>query len=221
MFFGRMLFITLPTSIIAVALVIYSISRSFHKSQSVIYRKKLLENRLHDRADLLKNYEHVKYHYPFRPRQTFTPIFIILGVFMILAFIHDAFYPFGIIIVIFSLGMCGMVWAFSRLKINDYVYLTMEGLAYRLSSETGLLPWDTINEIRLIKQGYLIQEQNRSLIIRVEIEPTSAPQVNFIKGLFSNYNYRYAKELIDHIQQLAPHAYYRRSFMQRDIFSKE
>lgn len=216
--FGRVIVIALPLSITAISFVVYSINSRFHNSQSEIYRKKLIESRLTNRADLLKSFKHVRYSYPFRASQTFLPLLIILGLFTILALIYHALFPFGIIAV-FSTLMFGPIWFFYRKKKDDYVYLTMEGLSYRSFSKTGLLPWETIKEIKLTKRGYLIQGQERRLIIGVEIEPTSATQPSLLKDLFSNN--RHAKELIEQIQQLAPHAYYRQSFLERDIFAKD
>ena len=115
--------------------------------------------------------------------------------------------------------MCGVVWFIQRMKKDDYVLLTMEGLSYSSWDETGFIPWNTLKEISIIEQGYLLQGEQCRLIIGREIEPTSAPRESFIKGLLSAN--RYAKELIDYIQQLAPQAYYRRSFLQRDIFRKK
>lgn len=218
LFFGRVIVIILPLSIIVITLVIYSINKRFHKSQSEISHKRRLENRLADRADLLKSFEHVNYYYPFRALQTFIPLSIISSAFTVLALIYRTLFPFGII-AIFSILMFGPIWLFYQRKKNDFVHLTPEGLSYRFLSETGLLPWDSIKEFSLTKQGYLIQGEDRRLIIGIEIEPISAPQLSFIKGLLTNN--RYAKELIEQIQQLAPHAYYRKSFLQRDIFAKD
>lgn len=218
LFFGRMLFITLPISIIAITLVIYSISSRLHKTQSETYRKRRLESSLTDRPELLKNFEHVKYYYPCRALQTFIPLLIIPAFLTALALYYRAFSPFGII-AISTILMFGPVWLTYRIKKNDFIHLTAEGLSYHFLSQTGLLPWKTIKEIRFTKQGYLIQGEGHQLIIGVEIEPTSAPKRGFFDGILLKN--RYAKELIEQIQQLAPHVYYRESFLQRDIFRKD
>lgn len=218
LFFGRLLFITLPTSIIAIALVIYSFSRRFHKVQSETHHKKRLESSSADRAELLKNFEHVKYYYPFRPLQTFIPLLIIPAFLTAVALYYSAFFPFGMI-AIFIMFMVVPVWLSYRVTKNDCVHLTAEGLSYHSLSQTYLIPWNTIKEIRLTKKGYLIQGTDHHLTIGLEIEPTSIPKRSFIDVFLSNN--RYAKKLIEQIQQLAPHAYYRKSFLERDIFAKD
>jgi hypothetical protein len=140
---------------------------------------------------------------------------MIPGILAILAIIYKV-YIFAIIYILLGFAAFFGSWLAVYIRKSDFIQLNTGGISYYTSSEEGYLPWDTLREIRRSKQGYVLQSTSKRLVIGLDLEPVASERISIIQRFRSSR--RPAQDLINHILQIAPHVYYRESFLERDIF---
>lgn len=193
-------FICIPTGLALLLVVKTSVQNRYKKLQQAEGYK---ENRTVDnRLLLVKNMPFNKFDYHTASRRNIESILFIMAAIFITTLIRDAVI-FGLILIIPMTVMCGIIWLTDRIRRNDFVKLTADGISFNHHDEAGFMRWDQIREIEYDRLGFTIKTQDVRFRIINDIEPADLPSPNFFRRLITST--RYDRDLVSQIKKLAPH----------------
>jgi hypothetical protein len=100
----------------------------------------------------------------------------------------------------------------NRLRINyqqdDYINLNAEGIEFREKGTEGLIPWDSVQEIKSMQRCYVIESRGRNLHVWNDIAPTQHQRNGFLEMMKLDVSDSHIVTLMRQINTMNPAVFY-------------
>ena len=195
-----------PAGLILISTVNYSLGRRYRQHLLDLQPSKRGSTLPHSREDLLKRMPYTQYDYH-NARQSFKLAVIVIAIIYIvlIAWLYLAFAPLqpaALLALCFPFVLLTVRWLPNSRRWQGRIILTEAGLQIEKDGQSQVLPWDSLTEIKDVKQGYSVRSNLSELVIWNEISP---PALKWTRATeMFRLGEMYSRQLVSQIKTMNP-----------------